>query len=278
MASHVEDFARGIAMVLQGESLKASCYVTHGASLGTLREKMVSNFVRHETPERFRVGTGLVRSHDRNVTSRQCDLLIYESDSVAPLYRWDDFVIVHDTAARAVIEVKSEMDQRNFDKLLDVHISLIDIELRSGGGVFIPTFGYGLCGVAFETFLTYLKNALTSNRLNVADNQRQLNLPLCITVQKHNYLGIRPLRSTPGNPDAFCVVDFSKATDQKAQPVDGIETGFFLHFYTEVLRSRTLAIEDTMLYQWFNNLPVGNDGKAWVTPDGVIHPGNVDVP
>jgi hypothetical protein len=121
MVAHNDNFGRGIAMVLQGESLKASCYVTHGTSPGVLREKMVSSFVRHETPDRFRVESGLVRNHDRNCTSRQCDLLVHEPGSAAPLYRWEDFVVVHDTAARAIVEVKSEIDQAHFQQLLDVH-------------------------------------------------------------------------------------------------------------------------------------------------------------
>jgi hypothetical protein len=96
MVAHYGDFRRGLAMVLQGESLKAGCYVTHAASLGILREKMVSSFVRDETPERFRVETGFIRNHEMDITSRQCDLLVHEPALEAPLYRWEDFVVVHD--------------------------------------------------------------------------------------------------------------------------------------------------------------------------------------
>src|SRR5436309_2238149 len=114
MVANNENFYRGVAMVLHGEILKASSYVPHAGSLGVLREKMVRNFIRHETPERFRVETGLVRNHDKGETSRQCDLLIHEPVLTAPLYRWEDFVVVHHHAARAVVEVKSDLDKRGF--------------------------------------------------------------------------------------------------------------------------------------------------------------------
>ena len=275
MVAHDNNFSRGVAMVLQGESLKASCYVTHAASLGVLREKMVGNFVRHETPERFRVETGLVRNHAMNRTSRQCDLLVHEPGLAAPLYRWEDFVIVHHSAARAVVEIKSEMEKSDFEHLLDVHASVMEIELLGGGAAFIPTFGYGLSGVTFDTFLGYIQDALASNRLGAADAQKHLNWPVCVAVQRRNYLGMRPLVGETGRPFAFCVVDLSKATEEWAKPVDGIETGFFLQIYTEILRLKRDALKDASLYEWFNKLPVADGGKASVTPDGNIHKGPV---
>ena len=119
MPFHYDKYCEGIAMVLKGESQKAETYVTHGTSLGTLREKMVGKLIRDETPERFRVETGLIRDQDKDCTSRQCDLLIHEPVDEAPLYRFDDFVIVNSSAARAVIEVKSNLTGTDFGSLLE---------------------------------------------------------------------------------------------------------------------------------------------------------------
>ncbi len=276
MVAHYDNFSRGIAMVLQGESLKAGCYVTHGPSLGVLREKMVSSFVRHETPDRFRVATGFIHNHTHKQTSRQCDILIYDSNIVAPLYRWEDFVVVQASQARAVIEVKSNLEEANFKQFLDIHTSIAKLEC--GGQVSIPTLGYGIIGVTFDTFLTYIQNAIEENRLDVSAEDKHLNWPVCVAVQNRNYLGIRSCGGKSDVPHVFCVVDFSKAIDKSAQPIDGIETGVFLYWYTKILESGLHALEALALYEWFNRLPIAPEGKAWVTPDGVIHRDLIPLP
>jgi hypothetical protein len=275
MVAHHPDFQRGIAMVLQGESLKASCYVTHAASLGALREKMVSSFVRQETPERYRVETGLIRNHQGNISSRQCDLLVHEPAHIVPLYRWEDYVVVHDEAARAVVEVKSDMDKSGFEDFLNVHISVIMLEAIGQGKVFIPTFGYGLTGITCQTLANYLQVALTTNRLKVSSPRLHLNWPVCVAIQSRNYIGVRPLHLTSGKPLAFCIADFSKVQEASAGSFDGIETGLFLEIYSGVLLNKRPALDDSNLYNWFNGLPLTDAGKIWVTEDGVSHTGNI---
>lgn len=275
---HNDDYVRGVAKCLQGENLKATSYITHMGSLGAVRERMVGSFVRNETPERYRVETGLVRDHRRGETSRQCDLLVHEPGLSAPLYRMEDFVVVHDTAARAVVEVKSTLDKVNFDQMMDVHDSIIKIDFRSVGG-FIPTFGYGISGVTFETFVTYLQDALARNRFG-ADREglKALNWPVCIAVQDRNYFGIRPLSGPTNFLDCFCAVDFRRALDTAALPIDGIETGFFLQIYSEILREGKGSLGASDMYAWFNSLPIAPEGKVWLRLDGTATNGNIPIP
>ena len=268
---HHEQFIEGTAKVLQGESLKARPYVTHALSLGILREKMVGSLIRDETPERFKVETGLIRNHDRHATSRQCDLLIHESQNQAPLYRWEDFVVVHDTEARAVIEVKSNLNKEGFSDVLKIHRSVLKLE-RSG--VFIPTFGYGLKGVNFESVVKYVRSAVRKNKINAQPKQRHLNWPFCIAIQQQNLIGIRPLVSETDRPFHFCVVDLKRVTDKEAL-LDGLETGFFLQLYLDVLKGRSEALIDGVLYTWLNDLPIKDDAKAWVSPDGEVGTGRI---
>ena len=262
-------------MVLKGESLKASCYVTHGSSLGILREKMVSRLLVQETPDRFRVETGLIRNHTHEKTSRQCDLLVYEPQLEATLYRWEDFVVVHDTSARAVVEVKSNLEKSDFDDLLNIHRSLIDLEFQKPGQVFIPTFGYALQGVTFDTFVSYLRQAIIENPLGLDNDKKLLNLPVCIAVQSRNYLAVRPFARPTGSIDCVCAINLAMAIESDKHPADGIETGFFLQIYSEVLRLRIGALNAGILYEWFNNLPLKPEGKMWITVDGEVHQGNV---
>lgn len=188
MPLHHDTFCQGIAMVLRGESQKAAAYVTHGSSIGTLREKMVGTFVRHETPERFRVETGLIRDQGFDLTSRQCDILVHEPWDEAPLYRYEDFVIVHASAARAVIEVKSDFTQQHCTSFLKINASVKMFELIRGPEYRTPVFGYGLQGPTCETLAEYLTADLSSQRfrgegLEGDDPPTHLTWPECLAIQ-----------------------------------------------------------------------------------------------
>jgi hypothetical protein len=270
MVAHLDDFCKGVAMVLQGESLKALCYVPHGASLGSLREQMVRTFVRHETPEKYRVETGLVRNHDTGASSRQCDLLIHDPKETPPLYRWEDFVVIHAFAARAVVEVKSDLCSDTFTDLLRVHESLISLQSPT----FIPTFGYGLTGVTFTSCVKYIQDAVSVNRLNRGNAEKHQNWPTCFAIQNRHCIGVCPADGIGGALPAFCIVDLTQA-DDSAYTADGIETGFFLQIYSEALQQRRQAFAPATVYSWFNALPIRPDGKAWVTPDGTVTQGNI---
>jgi len=268
------DFVRGIAMVLQGECLKAKAHVTHSASIGTLREKMVRKFVRDETPDRFRVETGLISS--QSMTSRQCDILVHEPYSFAPLYRWEDFVVVRSNDARAVIEVKTNLNSEAFEDLMAIHRSVMQIELQFGGG-FIPTFGYAINGVTFDSFVTYIQRALSENRLGVEDNRKHLNWPQMIAVHERRYLGFRHLGGSNKLPMCFCAIDFSRQTEQSGEAdLIGIETGYFLQFYEWILREGRNAMNSPTMRMLFNRLPIVDDGKVWITPDGITHRGPIN--
>jgi hypothetical protein len=270
MVAHNDQFSQGIAMVLRGESLKASCYVTHAQSLGFLREKMVSSFIRHETPEKFRVETGLVRNHEKGTTSRQCDLLIHEPVQATPLYRWDDFVVVHHHAARAVVEVKSQLFREEFTDLFKVNESVVSLYPPSP----IPTFGYGLTGASIDSCAEYIRNALEANRLNFEEGHKHFNWPACFVIQDRHCIGVCPVYKTAGTPIAFCLVDLIQAEDP-GYAIDGMETGFFLQIYTAVLAQRMQALQDQVVYRWFNDLPIKPDGKRWVMANGQVGNGNI---
>ena len=192
MVFHKPDFCRGVAMVLQGESLRAGCYVNHNASLGGLREKIVRRFIRDQTPGRFQVETGLIHNTESGETSRQCDILIHESANHAPLYRWEDFVVVQRREATAVVEVKTTLDEKGFGDLLNIQRSLVSV--MGPPSNHIPTFGFALEGVSFSSFVGYLQVAVQNNALNEEGDNRAFNWPVCVMVQDKHYLGVRPVQ------------------------------------------------------------------------------------
>jgi hypothetical protein len=271
MTMHDENFCRGIAMVLQGENLKASSYVNHNSSLGLLREKMVASFVRHETPTRFAVDTGLIRDHQSGQTSRQCDLLVHEQTALAPLYRWEDFVVVHARAARAVVEVKTDLDKRCFEELLDLTASVVRVGAASSAMAPIPVFGYSLSGSSFETFVEYLVEGMATNRTAAGPDERVVNLPVVIAVQDKTYLAIRPTALAQGMPFCVCAVNLSATGGRDDKPTIAHETGLFLQFYAHVLREEFNRIHAAELYPWFNKLQLPGTCKIWISPDGKQH-------
>ena len=285
MSIHDDAFCQGVAKVLQGESQKAATYVTHGTSLGTLREKMVGNFIRHETPERFKVETGLIRSQIKQITSRQCDILVHEPWDEAPLYRYEDFVIVNASASRAVIEVKSNFTKEHFASMLKINASVKIFELISGGKSRTPVLAYGLEGPTGETLAEYLTEDLSSQRfqeegLEGSDVPKHLNWPDCIAIQRRNIIGFRPSYSFPNRaqenwPYCFCILDLTKAAQEPKPPADGIETGIFINLYDINIRNEIEKLTTDTLYRWFNEMPLLDEGKIWIHPDGTINHGNI---
>lgn len=266
MTAHPEDYVRGIARVLQGESTKARCYVDHSLSLGVLREKMVASLIRDETPTRYRVDTGLIRDYEspHPINSKQIDLLVHDPTDHAPLYKWGDFVVVKWHAAKAVVEVKSVLDQIRFNELLELHQSVRNINRGCYGS--IPTFGYALTGVAFETFVNYLAQSIRENRIatseiySTADSYQ--NLPTCIAVQSANYIAITP--SVPTGDWYCCAVNYAGTGD-----ADGFETGVFIELYSRLIEPhRTAFLESREVSNWFNlqNVPT----KCYISQDGTI--------
>jgi hypothetical protein len=239
---HDPEYCRGIAMVLKGESLKAGRCVTHNASLGGLRERMVARFVRDATPGRLRVESGLIHSARQALTSRQCDLLVHAASTYATLYRGEDFVIIEPDAAEAVIEVKTTLDQAAFDEVREIQSSIS--VLKSSRGC-TPVFCYALEGVTFETFLGYISSALRETGAILA-------VPNFMVVQARHYFAVRPVNQPP---DGFRVYAVNLAADLD---VDGLETGVFLEFYRQTMHSRHDAFQGRSLSEWF-----GRIGKAY---------------
>ncbi|HMQ15940.1 MAG TPA: hypothetical protein PKC49_08200 [Phycisphaerae bacterium] len=241
---HDPEFCRGIAMVLKGESLKAACCVTHGASLGSLRERMVARFVRDVTPGRLSVESGLVHSVKVGKTSAQCDLLVHDASSFAPLYRWQDFVIVEADAAAAVIEVKSNLNEEKYGEVRKLQDSLWPLPSVRGC---IPVFCYALDGVTFDTCVDYVAATLR-------DTKSILAIPHCIVVQERHYLLVRPVNAPDKNGFQVYAVNLQEPKAEGDQCVDGLETGMFLELYKQTMRSRHDAFDGRALRGWFDRV------------------------
>jgi len=117
----------------------------HYPSLGRYKERLLAQYIRDYIPQRFSVGTGFVlfphedtdppggvENHDplnksAFSISHQCDILVYDSNQIPPVFRDDDFVVVRPESVRAVIEVKGSLSMPELNSSLS---SFVDFGRR----------------------------------------------------------------------------------------------------------------------------------------------------
>lgn len=91
----------------------------HWPSVGISREATLRRFIASYLPQQWRCDTGFVVGVNGRELSRQCDVIIHDRASYAPLYVEDDFVVVRHDAVVAVVEVKSRVNEMVFGEALD---------------------------------------------------------------------------------------------------------------------------------------------------------------
>ena len=75
---------------------------------GTVREGIAKDFIRELLPPRFGLKSGLIFDAKRGMISPQCDVIIYEG---VPLLEFTDTVVVEKEQVKAILEIKSWIDQ-----------------------------------------------------------------------------------------------------------------------------------------------------------------------
>ncbi|MFC6673699.1 DUF6602 domain-containing protein [Marinobacterium aestuariivivens] len=94
-------------------------YITkHNPTIGVLTEEILRGFLKDHLPQLVSVEQGFI-INDKGELSKQCDILIYDSQLFAPLYRVNDIVVVPSESVLAVIEVKTTINKNIFHKVID---------------------------------------------------------------------------------------------------------------------------------------------------------------
>lgn len=112
----------------------------HYPSLGSYKERLLSETIRNYLPRSVEVGTGFVlfphddksppggnENHDPQnqsafSVSRQCDILVFDSATYPPVFRDGDFVVLRPESVKAVIEVKGSLNIAETRSLVDSFI------------------------------------------------------------------------------------------------------------------------------------------------------------
>jgi hypothetical protein len=79
---------------------------------GILYEAVLRKTLRDLLPNRLEVGTGFLVDLAQGKLSAQCDIILYTDSHIAPVYQYQDFVVIDHRTAYAVIEVKSTLDKK----------------------------------------------------------------------------------------------------------------------------------------------------------------------
>lgn len=90
----------------------------HNLTIGILTEEILRSFLRTYLPKNISVEQGFIMSHNGEL-SKQCDILIYDSNRYPPLYRLNDIVVIPEEAVLIVIEVKTTINKQIFHHTID---------------------------------------------------------------------------------------------------------------------------------------------------------------
>ena len=84
---------------------------SHGPSIGAAHEIMLRSFLKKYLPKWVSVGHGFILART-GLLSRECDIIIYNSNYYSPLYQIEDFVVLAPESVICVIEVKTVLNRR----------------------------------------------------------------------------------------------------------------------------------------------------------------------
>ena len=85
----------------------------HGPTIGILTEEILRNFLATYLPKGISVEQGFIIGDDGTL-SKQIDILIYDSQLFAPLYRINNIVVVPSASVLAIVEVKTTVKNAKF--------------------------------------------------------------------------------------------------------------------------------------------------------------------
>ena len=235
---------QAIALGIDAENAKIEIFIQHNLSRGIAREVILRNLIVQQTPDPYRVHSGFVYSDKSKAEpDKQCDVLVYDPRVHQPYYQIDEFVVVPSESTRVLMEVKSEIGDKEFAQIINMSLY--------AQGFKLPHFGFAYGGWTFDTFC---------NKAMALDEGIK-NLPVCLVVHHRNYLAIRTFRE---REPMRLLIDFTTHT--------AMATAFFMDCYAFIIREGHLIHPDTV-WDWFVNrlTIVAPQSKRWLATTGELH-------
>lgn len=101
----------------------------HWLSVGNYKEELLRSLLRQLLPKKYEVSTGFILALDeqgKEIKSKQQDVMIWNSNAYAAIFRDGDFAIIPPEACKAVIEVKSTMTSEKLKKAMSASDGIVD--------------------------------------------------------------------------------------------------------------------------------------------------------
>lgn len=96
--------------------------IKHGPSIGNYYERILASNLGEYLPSRWKIGTGFVFDDVELRTSPQIDIIVYDDNTLAPIFRVGDLVVVRPEQVIGIIEVKKKLTLRDVDDLVDKYV------------------------------------------------------------------------------------------------------------------------------------------------------------
>lgn len=109
----------------------------HNPTIWILTEEILRTFLQNYIPKGVSVEQGFILNKNGDL-SKQCDIIIYDSELYAPFYRINDIVIVPAESVISIIEIKTTVNKQIFHQVIDYFKSFTGIiEPGTGKHLFI---------------------------------------------------------------------------------------------------------------------------------------------
>jgi len=122
LGSHL-DLAKRFSNRIKGELEWFESFVSHSPSVGGFYEHLIRMAISDVLPSRWKLGEGFIYDSNREVCSKQLDLIVYSDNDIPPIYRRDSFVVVSPKSVVAVGEVKKSLRSSDIREQIKATIS-----------------------------------------------------------------------------------------------------------------------------------------------------------
>lgn len=153
----------------------------HNPTIGILTEEILRTFLQDYIPKGVSVEQGFILNKCGKL-SKQCDILIYDSELYSPFYRINDIVVVPSESVISIIEIKTTVNKQIFHKVIDYFKSFTGIiEPNTGKHLFIFN------APKVSNLASYLQNYSHPGDYQLFDHDTFYELPDTITGISHSY-------------------------------------------------------------------------------------------
>lgn len=138
------------------QSKRVAEYTRDRSATGLHRERIVESFVRRIAPKSFSIGSGFI--YGASESSKQIDILVYDTMNFAPLFDEGGYVVVLPESVVEVIEVKSSLDKDQLYGAIDNILSATRLNPRIQGSIF------SFDGMSRETAYGHIDDFIEANK------------------------------------------------------------------------------------------------------------------